>query len=430
MIRQNQIRFRQGLPLLWRTACVVAAILIYIPCSATEILLSTIDGVEHRGDMLGLNDKSVLWRAQGKEKQLAVDGVHWLKTTGRHATSAAYQHGVLELLDGSLVPVHSLTTNGATLAMRLAAPLGVQDEQAIEIDYQQAASYVFQQGDRELRGQWRRIRSTPATSDLIVIKRRDGQTLDYVEGIVTAVQDGSLSVDLQGDQIEVDRSRVYGVVCFRPDAEPARGAKLIRVRTAIGELRAKRVDWADGPNLVLDTPTLGQVRVPLRLVDSIDYSRGGVLLLSDAEPQGVRWRPFFRPPGDLGLVSEWGELRRDRSYSGGPITLQWPGGQVQTFSKGLAIRSEGEAIYAVPVNFEYFRATVGVDPTPRARGAVELRIEGDGQQLFARPFASGEAPFEIELPISQVKQLKLVVDYGQGTDAGDYLHLGNARFTK
>ncbi|TWT35563.1 NPCBM/NEW2 domain protein [Posidoniimonas corsicana] len=389
--------------------------------------LLTLGGQQFEGELLTLTPDTVELRTASSTRSIPVDDAHWLRFSVSQNSLADEGIGCIELVNGSRLPTAGVTLANGEVTAALTPPLSTQGGQPLRTDFEQVASIVFQVGSPDLREQWGRIRQTDATADLIVVKRRDGATLDSVEGIVTAISDESVAVDLDGELISVDRRRVYGVVCFRPQAQE--DPRLVRVIARRGELHATRVELRE-TRLRVELPEGAELSAPIDEVDAIDYSRGGVRSLSDLEPMSAEWTPFFQPPGDLGLLEEWGRVRRDSSYSGKPITLRGPNGDLLTFAKGIAIRSRGEVSYAVPAGFSWLRATAGLDPAPRVRSNAVLKVLADGREVFTQGFRSGDPPIELQLPIAGVGAVTLVVDYGGNADAGDNLHLGNARFTK
>ncbi len=399
--------------------------------SAIDATVVTLEGAEHRGRLAAVSADAITLRDRTSSEtpiRFSAGEVHWLRLGAQTPSSLDDHVGFVETLDGSRLTVTNLTTDGKTLTIELAQPFQMNNDGRLDLPYEHVAAYVFQTGRPELYEEWRRIRAVDATADLIVVKRKEGQTLDYVEGIVTEVTAQAVKLELDGEPIEVDRGRVYGVVCFRPDASV--DESLIRVQSSLGELRAVGLRTSAEESLQVTLAAGAIVSLPLDQVTAIDYSRGRLMPLSDLEPTSVEWRPYYHPPGEEDLAFEWGRMRRDRSYSGGPLTLKSPDGRILTYAKGLAIRSRGEATYRVPAGFNWFRATIGLDPEPRLGGDVTFRIEGDGRELFARSFTRRDEPFELDLPVSEVTELRLRVDYGANGDTGDNLHLGNARFTK
>lgn len=75
-------------------------------------------------------------------------------------------------------------------------------------------------------------------------------------------------------------------------------------------------------------------------------------------------------------------------------------------------------------------ALAGIEPADAASGNVALTIFGDDRMLTESTIAGNCRPLPLELDVAGVKRLKIVVDYGQNLDTGDWLNLCNARIVK
>jgi hypothetical protein len=77
-------------------------------------------------------------------------------------------------------------------------------------------------------------------------------------------------------------------------------------------------------------------------------------------------------------------------------------------------------IYGIDGQYETFKTLVGFDESAAGRGRVVVRVLGDGRELLAEPDlrSSGE-PLSVDVPIAGVKELALVVDFGEAEDTGD-----------
>ena len=61
---------------------------------------------------------------------------------------------------------------------------------------------------------------------------------------------------------------------------------------------------------------------------------------------------------------------------------------------------------------------------------MRLAIFGDNRVLIETEVTGDHPPQPIQLDIANVKRLKIVVDYGQNLDTGDWLNLCDARIAK
>ncbi|HCK52637.1 MAG TPA: hypothetical protein DIC23_05425, partial [Planctomycetaceae bacterium] len=68
---------------------------------------------------------------------------------------------------------------------------------------------------------WLELLGRPIKRDRLVILK--GKTLDYLDGVVGAITDKHVNFLLDGDEIPVPLSRVYGVIFFRKPGGRTRG---------------------------------------------------------------------------------------------------------------------------------------------------------------------------------------------------------------
>lgn len=416
--------WRRGsiLPLLVCGVCLLAG----VSGAAVRVRAVTLDGHSLQGDLQSIEQARVTLHTRSGLEHVEAEGLHLLRFLDQDP-QAGDSSGFAELVDGSRLAGSISEVTEAQVVLELSGEAERDGTTAVPLNA--VGALVLSRGDAALLRQWSAIRSTPATSDLLVVKRRDGQTLDYVEGIITTVSDKRVTIDLDGEQVDVNRSRVYGVVYFRPDAPP-RATDTLEIRTPYDHIQGSRVVWGGGPTVRVHNPLVGELPLPLSQLRSIDFSRGGVAMLGDLTAESVSWRPALGPPPSEELVRQWGLMRQDASYDGGPIELAEGDGARRTFDAGLAIRSEAEVVLRAPKGMNYLRAEVGVSPDSSGATAIQLSVYGDGRQLVSESYRAGQSPRELQTPVSGARRLRIVVQRAPGASVGGILHLADARLTR
>jgi hypothetical protein len=166
------------------------------------------------------------------------------------------------------------------------------------------------------------------------------------------------------------------------------------------------------------------------------------MYLSDMEAASTSWSPLVDLPSGLNLVDAYGEPRRDRSMLGKKLTVRVEDSSAnntevatsqtveRTFNKGLALRSRTELLYRLPAGFHRFQAVAGIDPAAASVGNVQLAIFADGQPLLETEIAGNQPAQPIDVEIAGVKRLKILVDFGQNLDTGDWVNLCDAKIVK
>src|SRR5262249_23393364 len=238
---------------------------------------------------------------------------------------------------------------------------------------------------------------------------------------------------LDGDEVPVAREKVYGIIYHR---------RLPTLPKAIGEVRLSSGDvlsitrfaW-DGENLKVRVPSGADIAVPAAQLAAIDFSSGKVLYLSDAEPRDVKYVPFFD------IVHEY---RRDRSLDGTPLTLAG-----KSYSRGLAIHSKTTLRYRIGGDYTRLQTVAGIDDTvsrltpkdppngtdgkPDERylsAYLGLVISGDGKILFDSIIKGTDAPRNLDLDVNGIRDLEILVDFGNNVDIADHLDLAGAKVIK
>ena len=102
----------------------------------------------------------------------------------------------------------------------------------------------------------------------------------------------------------------------------------------------------------------------------------------------------------------------------------------RAFHKGLALRSRTELIYRLPAGIDRFTALAGIDPATRRRrqrAAFDFRRRSPAAR---NQIAGDQPPQPIDLKITGARRLKILVDFGQNLDSGDWLNLCDAKIVK
>ena len=118
--------------------------------------------------------------------------------------------------------------------------------------------------------------------------------------------------------------------------------------------------------------------------------------------------------------------RKDLSVSGAPLRLKG-----RAYRRGLGVHSQTLLEYSLNGGYTTFAATLGLDDSSRGKGSVTFVVSADGKELLREDFDSTRAPLPISIPVSGVRKLILLVDYGADKlDLGDHADWVNARLTK
>ncbi|MCH7870962.1 MAG: NPCBM/NEW2 domain-containing protein [Planctomycetes bacterium] len=215
--------------------------------------------------------------------------------------------------------------------------------------------------------------------------------------------------------------RVYGIVLATGvwDAwgPAARREYPVRVELIDGSTFTGRIVRADGESIHIATSVNATVVLDLDDIAALTITSDRVVHIGDLKTvtqkiEGILHRPWTP--------------RFDRSAAGGPISL---GGRV--YERGLGVHSRTELTFAIDGAYETFVATIGIDDSVRPRGSVVFRVAGDGRILYDSGVVTGkDEPVDIRVDVTDVKRLRLIVDFGEGLDLADHADWADARLLK
>ncbi|HVW38702.1 MAG TPA: NPCBM/NEW2 domain-containing protein [Pirellulales bacterium] len=256
-----------------------------------------------------------------------------------------------------------------------------------------------------------RLAAPTAEDAAIVLGREQGVSL--IAGTAHDIADGKLSFTYEGERRAINQPRVAGLVFA---AQPKRGAASpYQVLHLVSGDRLSGA-WSNiaEKTLALKVSWGAELTLPREAVEKIEFRNGKVAYLSDLEPVAVEEVPYF------GRAFAY---RRDQSLDGGPLKLKG-----KPYPKGLAVHSRSVLVYNLDGQYASLKALVGFDETAAGRGRVGVYVLGDGRELLAEPDlrSSGE-PLAVDVSITGVKEVSLVVDFGEEEDIGDRVIWADAR---
>jgi hypothetical protein len=401
---------------------------------AADVSATRLDGTTATGKLQAWNEGLLVVSTPAGDERIFSDQLMSVRWLGHVETSQpdAGAAGTAELIDGTQIPMSSLQIAGKTAKLMLG---GTRDSNAnsIEIPTAQLAAVRFQRLDAALMEQWDEIRKQNLASDLLVVLKRDGGSLDYVEGAVGDISVEKVDFKLDGEINRIDRAKVAGIIFYRTvrrvNAQPRmflQGRSGLRVNIA-------KLQFTQPSMVALTTVGGATFNWPIDDLNVADFSAGKLVYLSDIEPAAQNWASLVQLP------TGYGEPRRDRSAFGGMLTLGIKDSQTgaatsqagpRSYNKGLALRSRTELVYRLPVGFHRFTATAGIDPAAGESGNVQLSIYADDYPLLETVVESDDGPQAIDVQIKDAKRLKILVDFGQNQDSGDWLNLCDAKIVK
>ncbi len=276
---------------------------------------------------------------------------------------------------------------------------------------------------------------TNLTGDVLVVTKKDSEQTETLSGVIGTVSAEQVEFSWEGDTIPVKRAKIAALAFFHANVPESAPPVCVMELSSGAQVSARGIKLSEDALKVITADKL-VLTFPLKILVSADYSIGKLTYLSDMQPLRSEWTPLVALPAAAESIKNFGEPRSNLSFTGSPLALSWPtdehntGARLETYDKGLAIRSRTALEYRLPKSMRRFTAIAGIDPETLGQGTVLLTFEVDGEVAFEQTIDGAHGPVKIELDVAGKQRLKLLVDYGENLDLGDRLHLVEARFVK
>jgi NPCBM/NEW2 domain-containing protein len=415
------------------------SVLMPLAACAADVVLSPLAGDDKvQGELQSLSADTIVLLAAGAERTFDIKEVQSLEFDG---PLAAEKPAVwLALIDGSSLAGQSYQAAQGQANVELAGGLIVQ------VPTRSIRHVRFREQEGELAEQWGMITKGEETSDLLVIRRTNTRTveesgqeprqvtetaLDELDGTVLEVTPTSVKFEFSGDQLDVKREKIDGIVYFHPVQRqlPAAVARVVDAGRSVWS--AKSIELKDDRLHVVSTAGV-PVTLPLAQVAQIDFSSGNVAFLGDMEAESSLEDGSFQPRN---MTATFKQLKTPRWITGGS---QRPfGGDSlsiggKKYSRGMSLSSRTRLAYRVPEGMRWFRAMAGLDDSAGPAANLTLVILADNREVYRQVFAAegDRQPLPIELEVGTAGRWTIVVEDGSGLDFADQLDLAEARFTK
>jgi hypothetical protein len=324
----------------------------------------------------------------------------------------------VDLVDGSSLAAAEYTVREGR------ARIVLDGDEVLELPVGEVAAVRFQTGPEAMAAQWTRILGLKPESDVLAVTKADN--IDYHKGILHDVSEKEVRFELDGEPLDVKRSKVYGIVYYHAAAEPPPEGACTILDAGGSRWSARSVAFSDK----WEWTTAGghAIRRDAEQVVAVDLSRGKIVYLSDLKAESAVYTPLFGMEKELPGRLEFFRPRLDQNMESKPLRING-----QAFPKGLCLHSRTEMVYRLPGRFSRFEAMAGIDDGVRPRGHVRLVIRGDDKILVDTTLSgidkdgSASKPQPISADLSGVRRLAILADYGEDFDVADDLDLGNAR---
>ncbi|MCH8829117.1 MAG: NPCBM/NEW2 domain-containing protein [Planctomycetes bacterium] len=388
-----------------------SCLLFVAAATAPQVEVSTLQGQSQKGTLQRLTATTLTLRKATGVVNIPVSQLLSVAFPNAVKPKAAAKAVIpVTLRDGTRFDCTQVNTTART-AILSTASFGT-----LKLPLAAVAHIRFAAPNSKLDAKWKAFTARKIKKDYLVIPKET--TLDHLDGVVGKISDTAVKFTLRKNELELDRSRIFGVIYFAGTAKPPRGKTRCQAVLSSGEFLQLASIRFDGDKLTGVLRCGSTVVIPTTSLKTLDFSLGKIVYLSSMEPRDVEYTPFIHDP------SGFFRYRRDRNLEGMPLNL---GGR--KYTRGLWIYSRTKLRYRLGREFRSFKAVMGID-FDRPHGDVHVIISGDGKILLETDVRGGDKPKVLDLPVSGVLMLEIFVDYGRGNDQGDHLELAEARVIK
>ncbi len=411
---------------LWATLAWFCAVTATVTAAEPLLTVHKIDGSHLSGRLRDWTPDELVMSLDNESDSARIPSQELLRVDWANADlSVSGSVPTIELIDGTRLPIdhYEVSQRLATVETSLTSePLSIATSEIRWVQFSNSAEAGLLERD---------LREKPLVGDLLIVRRRKSNTLDYLSGVVGDVNDRRVEFVWDGEPIPVNRSKVEAIAYYHANRS-TQPAALCWLTTREGARLPLASFKIEAPHLLAETIGGIEIKIPLASSRSADFSNGKVAYLSDLEPLQQKWSPYLDLPPSASLIASYGAPRKDQSFDGSALTLDWPAslGGLTTYKKGLALRSRTELVYRIPSEMKRFVCFAGIDPVTAGEGTVLLKISADDRVLWQGEIEGGAEPVEIHLLMNGARQIHLLVDYGANLDFGDRLHLAEARLSK
>lgn len=371
-----------------------------------EVEVTSLSGTSVSGNLQSLSQSTIELREKQGAKAYPLSetlSIRFPKNRHQRSLEIPYQ---VRLTDGSNFPIQSIQSNERQIKVS-----GDQPGTLI-LPANQVSSIRFGTLNSNISAAWEKLLNSKNNKDFLVVQKEN--VLDFIDGVVGSITDEKIQFFVGEDEVAVDRKRVFGIVYFRQPVENSPPFCSIRLSGG-GLLNASAISFS-GSDVLASLQGGTRAKLDPQSIANLDFSQGKVRYLSDLEPRNIEYTPFFD--------TVW-KYRKDRHRDGGPLRVDG-----KEYSRGLYIHSKTLIQYRLKDQYRNFRAIMGIDDSVPGIGFVFVEIKGDGRTLYSGNVRSADPPVNLNLDVRGVRDLEILVDFGDNLEICDHLDLCEARLIK
>jgi hypothetical protein len=386
-------------------AFALLAFLLSFACAAwaSDVTLVTVEGEEISGPLESLGAESI--RVKGRD----VPSGDLAEIRFRNARQAAKDLASLRFRNGDLL--YGTVVSGGDKSLRFNSTL--LGELDVKNDLLAGVAFpVKEPPAAEVLTQFFAVQS--GDNDQVLAPNGE-----MVNCFLNEMTNKEITYDVEGQK----RSRPFDqMAAFRYAAlKPFERMKglLARVQLSDGSVLSGKLGTYQDKKLSVTGGEGMTWNIHEAVILSVGFAGGRLVYLDELEPKAEQ-KPLV---GGAPVLFHW---RKNLSASAGSLAI----GRKE-YLRGLGVHSFCKLTFQLEGKFTRFLADVGLDRAAGPRASCVWKVLADGQELKSGEAKAGEPAATLKLPVSGVKILELVCDYGPDEDdAGDLLDWSEARLVK
>ncbi len=389
------------------------AITTLLVMTGLPIDAATLDGERLSGELQSLSATQAVLIIDGEPREIALSELQEVRpsSAARGDTALPPSQPALRLRDGSILAPKIITAAKQQFVL-INENLG-----EITIPATAVQSLRLALLDTKITAAWDGFLQRDTNDDLVVIRK--GDALDHVAGVVSTINEASISLLIDGRAIDLPRERVFGVIYA--NTKSAGINPLCVIDLTDGQRIAASSIHLNDDALDIETSQGHALTIAGKDVHRIDFSLGKIEFLAAIEPSSIEY-PVDHP---LYLEEVW-KYRRGQNSRGEPLLLDG-----RHYDNGIWIHSGTVLRYRLGRQYRRFQSLMGIDDDlGDCAPQVGVVIRGDGRVLHEDQVARGDDARELDIDVSDIRELEIEVISTDPNGICEHLDLVEARLIK
>jgi hypothetical protein len=374
------------------------ALLALAPGAGAGESVHTTDGREIAGKLVALNATQAVLETRDGQRTAPLAEIARISFAGAPAGNLLAKPGqhIVRANDGSCLGVSELTIRGGKL--QAASPTTGTLSLPLE-----GVARVLRPAPNEtpaqLEQEARQLGLAAGVDDTLGVRTPAGKWV-VLNGALRSLAQGQIAFAYEGTDSTM-KDDTIAIIILAAAKQAGLPPPAGQVTAIDGSRLAFKSLLLDAQGVVLESPSLGALRLRPGALAEIRFARGEGVFLSDLAPAEVRQTAFFDDE------FPW---QKDRSVSGRTLTLDGA-----TFEKGLGVHAQCRLVFTLQGRFRRLSALAGIDGEARS-GKARLTVLGDDKPLVERLLLDrSQQARKLDLDVRGIQTLVLAVDFAEDT---------------